>query len=109
MSHLPLVALIFFASPLSHAEDRWCYPEGDILPCNGAPGKCTRNADNSEGGFVADGVNVPLKLTIRGYRNKAKIHQTAQICGGRIGKRAIIGEGVVIRSGYSIGIEAVIG
>ncbi len=102
-----LISIVFSSS--ANAADRWCYKDGQSPPCGGLPGKCTKNLDESLGGFIARGSNVSRKLTFHGYRNQATIHQYAQVCQATVSKGATIGNGAMIGSGAVIGVDADIG
>jgi carbonic anhydrase/acetyltransferase-like protein (isoleucine patch superfamily) len=76
---------------------------------------------------VSSSSEVSRKLTLRGFRNKANIHLTAQICGGKVkmgaevkegarvgmkafvGRKAIIGKNAVLEDGVKVGMISEVG
>src|SRR5690348_16547562 len=83
MRNYTLIRLGVFASTLvtassSYAARDWCIGGTNLPPCNGAPGKCTRNSDGSKGGFVADSAFVE-KSWFLGW-NVPYIDRYAQVC-----------------------------
>jgi carbonic anhydrase/acetyltransferase-like protein (isoleucine patch superfamily) len=74
-----LQLLILLSGVQTFAADDWCIQNRERLPCSGAAGKCTRNKDYSEGGFVADTAYVQ-QTRFWPKRNKAQIGKFAQVC-----------------------------
>ncbi len=67
---------VYAGDPMSYIQDRWCYRSDKDRLCGGRPGRCIRNENGSEGGFVADTAFVEPSAFIGQY---ARICKNARI------------------------------
>ncbi len=75
------ISLFLFLFSFSiYADGNWCIQDPKNPPCNGAPGRCTRNFDGSEGGFVAETAYVELVMVGGLSRNRPHIGLHVSIC-----------------------------
>ncbi len=107
------MSLMGCADLFAAADTSWCIRDPANPPCDGAPGKCTKNLDGTQGGFVADTATVQQKRKglMRKSYNLPYIGINVQICeNAQIYDHArIYGNAEVTRNAYVSGNAHVYG